>query len=461
MDHEGRAATSTAGIADLALRTGLQYAVSGLLEDAETWLRLALAIEPQHPSALTSLGDVLRRQGRLGEAMPPLETAVELAPDMAEAHLNLGVARCESGLLEEAALSLSAAVRLDPCDPRAHNNLGLLHKAQGQLEQAIASLNEAIRLAPDFREARVNRALAFLLAGRFEEGWSEYEWRHTEAPLPAHPLARYLCAGGSLAHKSVTLRCEQGLGDTIQFVRYAAILHGMGAHITVACPAEALPLVRCALGVAEAVALEEPPRQCDFSVPLLSLPLILHPRSATIPAPIPYFQLDPRRVDAWHRRIGHAGRLRVGLVWGGNPNAAQDRTRSLEFRELAPILQNSAAQVFSLQCGPRAADLAACPDAAAVIDLAPEIHDLVDTAAAMENLDLVISVDTMPAHLAGALGRPVWLLLPCVPDWRWLMERSTTPWYPTMRLFRQPSPGNWRSVIAQVTAELRHLSSYP
>lgn len=448
----------TAETAGLSLRMGIQCANSGMLAEAESWLQLAISLQPGHPAALTVLGDVLRRLGRIEEALPMLTAAVELAPGLHDAHLNLGIALCESDQLAEAVSALRAAIRLNPSQPRAHNNLGIVYKLQGHLDEALECLNEAVRLAPDFLAARSNRAMTLLLSGNFEEGWCEYEWRAREAKSPNRPLHEPLHAGMPLDGKTILLHSEQGLGDVIQFVRYAATLQEMGAHVIVECPERALSLIRTAPGVADVAPPGLPFPEFDFNAYLLSLPWILHPRSATKPVTVPYLSPDSQRVDAWRRRIGDERRLRVGLVWGGNPDTTYDRRRSMALQELAPILRDPAVKTYALQRGPRAEELAQLHGELCVVNLEEEDNDLMDTAAAMMSMDLLISVDTMPAHLAGALGRPVWLLLPFAPDWRWMTEREDSPWYPTMRLFRQPRPGDWESVMRQAAQALREAN---
>ena len=439
-------------IADLPLQSGLEAAHSGLLEEAQSLLQLALAFRPEHPRTLAALGDVQRRLGRLPEAIDLLMRAARLESANPEVLLDLGIALCQAGRLEEARNALDTSCRIAPSDARAWNNLATVLKHQGRLDDALRYFDQAVRLAPDFAEGHFNRATALLQSGDFLRGWSEYEWRPQSPPV--RPLANRLCADGTLEGKTVLLRAEQGLGDLIQFVRYAGWLAQRGGRVLVECPESAVELIGTARGVAGAVpfgALQE----FDFDANLLSLPGLIHPTEGASLCEAPYLFPNRSSIETWAARVPSSPRLHVGVAWAGNPAHPNDRWRSIQPLELLPIVRHPAVTAYSLQFNPRRDDLALLPN----IEVLPLPANLVDSAALMMNLDLLITVDSMPAHLAGALGKPVWVLLAYMPDWRWMLGRDDTPWYPSMRLFRQTSPGDWSGVIQRVVAALGEFSS--
>ena len=436
-------------IAAIPFQTGVEFARAGMLDEAEACLSLALSFRNEHAPALSCLGDVLRRLGRPDEGLPLLEAAVRLAPSSSEAHANLGVAMCDMDRLEEATAALETALRLNPSDAAAMNNLGVAHRQRGQIDEARRILDAAVWLAPDFAEARLNRAMTMLLAGDFKESWFEYEWR-PKAELPCeHPL-RLPVAG-----KTILLHAEQGLGDLIQFVRYAGPLAKMGARVLVECGDAVAPLIRTASGIADVVVQGSTLPEFDENAPLLSLPRLLHPDAATLPVEFPYLRPDGELVAEWRKRFKDESRLRVGFVWGGNPGTSYDRRRSIPLVELGSILGEPGVAAYSLQRGPRMEELATLPASLSIVNLEATCSGIMDTAAAMMCVDLFITADTMPAHLAGALGRTVWILLPFAPDWRWMLGREDSAWYPTARLFRQPQPGDWSSVVRQAGDALR------
>ena len=440
-----------ASIAELPLHSGAEAVRSGMLEEAEACLELARAFRPEHPRTLACLGDVRRRLGRLPEALELLARAALLEPANPEILLDFGIALWEADRLDEARKTLDESCRISPSDARARNNLATVLKYQGRLEESLGRLDEAVSLAPHFAEAHFSRATTLLLSGDFLRGWSEYEWRPQSAPV--RPLAGHLRAGGALEGKTILLHAEQGLGDLIQFVRYSDWLEQRGARVLIACPESAVELIRTARGVADAFPHSSLP-DFDFDANLLSLPGIFHPTEGAMPCRVPYLSPDRRAIEAVAARIASDSRRTIGLVWAGNPAHANDRRRSLPVPELLPILRRPELVPYSLQFGPGSDDLALLPQN---VEVRPLTLNLTDTAAAVMCLDLVITVDTMLAHLAGALGKPVWLLLPYIPDWRWRLDREDTPWYPTMRLFRQESPGDWHGVIQRVVAALDTL----
>jgi hypothetical protein len=383
---------------------------------------------------------------------------VQLRPGHLNAHSNLGAVLARLNRGEEAEVACRAAIRLQPGHAGAHANLGLALRSLGRFEAAIASLREAIRLQPGHVKAHVDLGMTLLLLGRFAEGFAEYEHRLT--PRPAGVLGPPSWRGEPLEGRTILLHAEQGIGDTIQFIRYLPEVRRCGAgRVLLAAPP---PFTRLLAGLPHLDALVRAEDWAEIRAhvhcPLLSLPHALGTTIETIPAPVPYLRAEPAALARWRERLEDARNLRVGLVWAGNPRHQDDRNRSIAPERLAPLLRVKDVCWASLQLGAPVQALHEQVPGGAVLDLASELTDLAETAAAMMQLDLVIAVDTAVAHLAGALGRPVWVLLPAVPDWRWLLGREDSPWYPTMRLFRQRRPGDWDGVVVQVAAALEALA---
>ena len=338
----------------------------------------------------------------------------------------------------------------------------MLCRDQGNLDEALASYREALRLKPDYADAHFNRSLPLLVQGRFEEGWAEYEWRWRSEVFLVQGHARPALAkrewdGSPLQGRTILLHVEQGLGDTIQFARYASLLKQQGAgQVLLACPPELQRLMRRCRDI-DQIVTETPFPDFDVGVFLLSLPHLLGTTSIErIPADIPYIDCDPEWVESWEARLasleGQRPALRVGIAWQGNPGHKTDRWRSVALEQFAPLAELPGVRLVSLQKGLGREQLDKLPGLA--IDLGAELTDLADTAAVVSCLDLVITVDTALAHLAGAMGKPVWVILPVVPDWRWLLQREDSPWYPSMRLFRQAARGQWNEVFGRIKTML-------
>jgi tetratricopeptide (TPR) repeat protein len=479
---------------DIAARFGLGNALAGLgeLERATACYRQVLAIQHECPEAWSNLGNALREQRRYEEAIRCLETALRQRPDFADAWVNLGAALEAQDRLEEAAACLTRALELSPSHPHAHsnlagvlarrgqldqaiaqvqralelapglpealNNLGAILERAGRLEDAVACYQAAIRARPGFADAHVNLGMAWLLEGRFEQGWQEYEWRLKGSGLTG--LSRPLWDGAALEGRTILLRAEQGLGDTIHFVRYGTLLKQRGATVLVECPERLVPLLGTVPGVDAVFAQGDALPAFDVYAPLMSLPRILGTRLETIPNQVPYLGVPPEVAAAWGARINAATpprHRRIGLVWASNRISKNVRDRSLPLAALAPLAEAPGWAWFSLQRGPAAAEAVSPPAGWSLANLEDESGQITDTAAAMLNLDLIITVDTLAAHLAGALSRPVWVLLPFAPDFRWMRGRAASPWYPTMRLFRQLQPGDWPAVAQEVLAALQML----
>jgi hypothetical protein len=346
---------------------------------------------------------------------------------------------------------------IKPDDVHAQVNLALVLERQGKLDEAIPVYERALELDPGCAEAHFNHGLALLLTGNLAEGWKEYEWGFQcgSRPQPRHAQPRW--AGESLAGKTILLCEEQGLGDSLQFVRYAELLKQRGAQVIVECRRELASLVASAPGVAAVVRPGESPGAFDVWLPLLSVPGVVGTTMDTIPASVPYLFPNAELVAKWKSELADTPGLKVGISWQGNPQVKTDRNRSIPLEHFARLGEVSGVQFFSFQMGVGREQVAGMHGRLPIIDLADRIGNLEDTAAIMRNLDLVILSDSAPAHLAGALGVNAWVALGFAPDWRWLRERSDSPWYPTMRLYRQPRPGDWSDVFQRIAADLATL----
>ncbi|MGY0712718.1 tetratricopeptide repeat protein [Azospirillum argentinense] len=439
--------------------------------DAGRWgaavaaLRGALALDPANDGALELLAAARHKAGREGaggegpvgegEAVTALRRLLRLRPDAANGWYALSLA--EPGALG----SLRRALALQPDHRNALSGLANRLRDQREIAASLRLHDRAVRLEPASAEARWNRSLARLLAGDLTGGWEDYEARWGVADFPTKPrgLPQPLWSGESIAGQTILLHEEQGRGDAIQFVRYAPLVAARGARVLLEVGADLVPLFRGLPGVERVFARGEALPTFDWQCPLLSLPRAFATRLETIPAAVPYLTADPARIGAWRGRLAGDG-LTVGLVWAGNPQFAGDRERSPGLAALASLLAVPGCRFFGLQLGPGHDELARRAMPPSFTDLAPQIRDFADTAAIMASLDLVVSSCTAPAHLAGALGVPLWVLLSHAPDWRWLLDRADSPWYPTARLFRQPRPGDWATAVGEVAAALAERAAH-
>jgi tetratricopeptide (TPR) repeat protein len=443
--------------ADALVRSALAAHQRGELERAESGYRSALGVAAEHPLALHYLGVILYQRHRLDEAMPLLERAAAAIPAEPEFQNNLGLALAAADRNDEAIAAYRRALALKPDHAVASNNLGLALQASNRLPEAIAAYREALLAAPDFAQAHWNLSLALLAHGEFAEGWREYEWRLSIAELGQHARTYASPRWDGNARPGLTLLVytEQGLGDALQFSRFATLLAQRGIRVVVVAPSPLVPLLASVPGVASAVGPDDPVPRHDAHIPLLSVPGMLGISHRDIPSSGPYITAErTRRAQAAAALEPYRGRLKVGLAWAGNRAHANDRRRSIALAALTPLLDLPGTAWFSLQPMPDDAATASVAGASALVRL-PIRSELAGTAALIAELDLMVTVDTSIAHLAGALAKPTWILLPFAPDWRWHLDRADSPWYPTMRLFRQPAPGDWVILIAQVQAELQ------
>jgi len=430
-------------------------------DEAIRHFRRALKVRPDMVEAYNNLGNAFQQRGSLEAAEKCYRRVVALAPHLAEGFYNLGSVLQNRDRFEEAVDGLKTALRLKPHYPEALNNLALTYKNMGRLEQAADYFSQAIALKPDFAEAYWNRSFTHLLNGDFEKGWRDYEWRFKQArwkTLYPFRLDRPRWDPSDPRHRRILVHDEQGLGDTFQFVRYLPMLKADGREVVFETRKALFPLLSGFRGIDALVVRSEdgrPSARFDSYVPLLSLPHLFGTTLETIPAAVPYIFADPHKIAAWKSRVAGPG-LRVGLVWAGRPAHMNDRKRSCPLSLFGLLADLPDVSFVGLQKGPAAAQAADWPvkDSCRFVNLGEDFDDFADTAAVIANLDLVISVDTSVAHLAGAMGKPVWVLLPYIPDWRWMMGREDSPWYPTMRLFRQPQAGDWASVFTRVREEV-------
>jgi tetratricopeptide (TPR) repeat protein len=422
---------------------------------AEKIYREILAVEPDNAHAQHFLGVIHYQRGENAAALPLLERAVAAQPAEADFHNNLGLALAAADRESEAVAEYRAALALNPDHAVGWNNLGITLQAQNDVRAGIDAFRHALALKPGFARARWNLAIALLLDRQFAEGWREYEIRLALPELggTVH-LPGPVWDGTAPAGKTLLVHIEQGLGDTVQFARYATLLAAAGARCVVRCPEALAPLLSTIPGVAQISLEHEPLPAYDAHLPLLSLPRVFGTTAETIPATVPYLAVADVKRAAARAWLAQFGALRrIGVCWAGNPAHPNDRNRSIPLVELAPLFAVPGITWFSLQAGRAGTQLAATAGAGHVVPL-PLGTEVVDTTALIAELDLVVTVDTGIAHLAGALARPAWVMLPFAPDWRWQLGRNDSPWYPTLRLFRQPRPRDWESVVARVKAEL-------
>jgi tetratricopeptide (TPR) repeat protein len=516
--HYRQAVKLNPNLAEAHSNLGNALLSKGSLPEALTHCREAARLRPDYPEAHNNLGNALQAMNRLEEALAHFGRALELRPDFSEAHGNLANTLKVLGHFDQAIIHSQEAVRLRPDSAEAHNSLGNALVSQGTLEEGIAHFEQALTLKPDYPAAHNNlgialmyqgkredalshferalqlkpelpvRAILWLLRGNWEQGWPEYEWNWKQPHNSPRPFRQPLWDGSPLHEKTILLHVQQGLGDTLQFIRFAKPVKEQGARVLVECQPGLVPLLGSVEGIDQVVARDSALPEFDVQAPLLSIPGILRTCLASIPCDIPYLRAESELVSRWHkllnvrfsmpsldffssntehrtpdagRAVSDTGRIfKVGIAWQGNPAYSADRQRSIPLARFAPLATVPGIQIISLQKGqgseqqtdgPQlAADSLACLDETAAA--------FTDTAAVIQNLDLIITADTAVAHLAGALGVSVWLALAVVPDWQWLLDRTDSPWYPSMRIFRQARHGRWEDVFERIADELKRAT---
>jgi tetratricopeptide (TPR) repeat protein len=412
----------------------------------------ALAARPDYAEAHSNRGNVLKLLRRFDDALASYDAALRLRPDYAAAFSNRAVTLQALDRLDAALASCARALALEPDSIEAlTNRAGVLQELR-RFDEALATYDRAAALAPDYVPAQINRALLLLLAGDFGRGWPAYEWRRKLPSWVERGFTQTEWAGEDITGKRILLHAEQGFGDTVQFARYAALAAARGAEVVLEVQPPLAPLLGGLFGAQVIAAGRDALPHFDLHCPLLSLPRLLATTLETIPVSAPYIVAPADRIAAWAPRLPRQG-LRVGLAWSGHPGNTKDHERSIPFARLAPLTGVAGTRFVSLQTDVRATDADAFRRSD-VLDLRDGLRDFADTAAVIAQLDLVITVDTAVAHLAGAMGKPVWILLPRVPDFRWLIDRATSPWYPSARLFRKGQTDTWDAVIARVADAL-------
>ncbi len=424
--------------------------------EAEAAYRDAIRLRPNYIRAMINLGNLLRDGERMAEAVEILRAAVSVDPNYANAHLNLGTVLRDAGSYEEALEHLRRAVTLEPGSAEGHNNLGTVLQALTDYGAAEECYETALRLNPELPDAHFSWATSRLRSGDLAGGFAEYEWRWKCKSFSTRQFAEPRWDGSHLADKTILLHAEQGLGDTLHFVRYAALVKERGGTVVAEIQPQLLPILTNIAGVDRLVSAGSPPGPFDVHCPLMSLPGVLGLSMDQLWTG-PYLSADPNRIEAWGRRLSDERGFRVGICWQGNRKHLFDAQRSFALAQLAPLADVADVELVSLQQG---ADEQIAASSFAVADLGAELDAdgaFLDTAAVIKNLDLVITADTAIAHLAGGLGAPVWLALSAHGDWRWFEDSDTSPWYPTMRLFRQPHLGEWTYVFEAMARALRRL----
>jgi Flp pilus assembly protein TadD len=454
--------------ADIWSHLGLALLMDQRAEEAVLCEREALRLEPDNVEALNNLGIAMHGIAALSEAQNHFHAVLRLRPDHGNATLNLGVIRQSLGHLAEAEQLYRRARDLGTDNARVNNNLALALAELGRLDEAEETCRQALAANPNYPEAETNLGMIQLMQGNMGEGWWHYEQRWKIPPLatlPRLPDDQRWRGGETIEGKTILLLAEQGFGDVIQFCRYAPMLKQMGAQVILAVPNELERLLGSLRGVDRLVARDDQLPEFDLHCPLMSLPLAFRTTEATIPWRVPYLAAEPEAIERWEEamRCAPPGR-RIGLVWAGahrrdQPHAAAiDRRRSMKLADMAPLADVADCVFVSLQLGPAAKQIETAPFP--VLDVGHRLDDFAETAALIDTLDLVISVDTAAAHLAGALGKPVWLLNRHDACWRWMRDRDDTPWYPTMRLFRQTEPGDWSGLMRRVAEALPGFQTY-
>jgi Flp pilus assembly protein TadD len=454
-----RALTLGADSADAHNNLGMALFQLGRFDEAAASLHRAVALAPDRPASHAILARALRSLGRLEEALASTEQVLRLCPEDAQAHRDRGFLLDELRRCDEAVASYDQAIHLDPGHEEAHHNRGVTLGKLARYEEAIAAFDEALRLVPDYPEARRNRAMALLTLGDLERGWEEFEWRWKcrDLTMPSHP--KPLWQGEPLQGRTILLHVEQGLGDTLQFIRYAPLVQARGGRVVVECQKPLVPLVATCPGIDQIVARGDALPAFDVHSPLLRLMGLFTTTLETIPASIPYLRADAGRVDRWRHRLADWPGFQVGVAWQGNPKHTRDRDRSFPLAQFERLAGIAGVRLISLQKGHGTEQLRELGGRFPVVDLGdlvdPDLATMQDTPAVMMTLDLIVTLDTSLAHLAGALGLPVWIALPKAPDWRWLIGRDDSPWYPTARLFRQSERGCWGPVFDRIAAALQ------
>jgi tetratricopeptide (TPR) repeat protein len=432
----------------------------GDVDDAIRCFERSLVLRPGNSQTLNNLGNALRQKGQFEAAREALVRAAAAQPDSPQIHLNLGNVQFDLGEPERTVEEYQTALKFAPSYPEAWNHLGVAQRATGKVEEALAAHRRALSLRPDYAEARYAESWALLLLGRFEEGWRAYESR----PRAAAGWNRFPnpWKGEALEGRRILLHAEQGFGDTLQFARFASAVKNLGGRVILECQRELVSLLGGLVDVEDVVARDDTLPRFDVHCPLMSVPFVMNLGVKDIPQTVPYVRTDRARVVRWANHLAQFGAgLHVGIAWTGRATHTDDRRRSMSLADFAPLAELKSITFHSLQVGAAGDEVRLAPGGLRVIDHREELKDFSETAGLLANLDLVITVDTAVAHLAGVTGKDTWTLLHFAPDWRWMLEREDSPWYPSMRLFRQRRRADWGEVIVRIATELRSRYADP
>jgi tetratricopeptide (TPR) repeat protein len=458
IDWIGRAITLNPNVPAFHNNLGEAHRAAGNLDQAATCYRRAIALERTSPDARANLIRALMQQQNQAEALAEIWSAFDLGQDVVQILIDIIVGLTGEFKFDQAMALARAAMAKRPQDARLLVVLGNTLHAAGQLDESLTAYHQALEILPESGEAHWNKALVLLTRGDYLSGWKEYEWRWRCANFPykRQDFGKPFWDGSDLRDKTVLLDSEGGFGDIIQFVRYARLLAERGGRVVLGCPPELKELLKSVAGVDQIVTRGETLPPLDFQLPLLTCPLRFGTTLETIPSPGSYIAASPQRVALFTERFsGQGSGLQVGLVWCGRnmpyPN------RSCPLSQCAPLFEIPGIQFHSLQRDDGRAELASALANWRIVDHGDALKDFSDTAAVIAHLDLVITIDSAVAHLAGAMGKPVWVMVPHSPDWRWMMERDDCAWYPTMKLYRQAGPNQWSAVTTRVAAALRAL----
>jgi hypothetical protein len=446
----------------LTIAQALELAVKkhnqGKKDEAEIIYKKILSKNSENPDALHLLGILEFQKGDNQKALENIKKAIKIKPE-ARYYGNLAMIYDALGDEEKSSEFYKKALKINPRygnAPLAFYNLGVFFRDRGEIEKALEYYGKAIELKPDFFDARWNKSLILLLLGRFKQGWEDYESRFKKAsPVDSRVFNKPKWDGCLLNGKKILIASEQGFGDNINFIRYIPLVKKKGGYIILEAKKELKKLFQDFPGIDELVEKRENISDADFDcyIHLMSLPRIFNTTLETIPSRMPYLKARRSDIDKFKSKF-NSNKFKIGIVWAGNPEQVDDKKRSTRFENFKILKQVPGIEIFSLQKGESSNQL----DDDEILDLGKEMNDFADTAAVIENLDLIISVDTSVAHLAGAMGKPVWLLLGFIPDWRWFLGKKTSPWYSSMRLFRQEKPGEWDFVFKSVKKELEKIS---
>jgi lipoprotein NlpI len=432
------------------IQQALTHHRAGDLAQAESLYKQALQLDPANPDAHHFLGTLAHQCHQDEFAIQLLTRAFDLKPSPRTLN-NLGEAYRALDRFDDALRCFTTATRMVPTYAEAHQNTGVVLAYQLKLSAALTAYDTAIKLQPDNAEAHVNRALVYLQQGRYEEGFPEYEWRQ-HRPDYARPFQQPRWDGSPLKGRTLLLWSEQGFGDTLQFARFIPLVTKLVPNVIFETQRELCPLLENNFNV-HLIAQDDPLPAFDVHCPLMSLPTIFHTTLQTIPTQVPYIRIPQDRESHWHTRLAAIATRKVGIAWASNALHPTARRRSCSLTDLLPLASLPNVTLISLQKGPAAAETRTAPRTSNILDLSEELNDFADTAAVISQLDRVITVDTAVAHLAGALGKPASILLPVSSEWRWLLNRDDSPWYPTARLFRQTTPGDWSTVVQNLLAD--------